>query len=196
MLNTLTFKTPGMAAVWLGEIRNQFSDGYYEFDEAWMDDEKSRIIEEFQHANVEVAGEDWKSGLDMGKGYRESCPLSGVKALESILSELKYHRVWPYCMAFYYAFGEKYGIEKLKELQKLCVLEVAEDMVFDAWFWQGMPSYSKSHWYQQRKDELKDRINLEELLEYFENLDRDATIEKLRKNIDEIDMVLGYNACN
>lgn len=196
MLNTLTFKTPGMAAVWLGEIRNQFSDGYYEFDEVWMDDEKSRIIEGFLHADVEVAGEDWKGGLDMGNGYREGCPLSGVEVLENMLSNLKYRKVWPYCVAFYYAFGEKYGIEKLKEMQNLCLLEIAEDMVFDAWFWQGMPSYSKSHWYQQRMAELKDRINLVELLEYFENLDRDATIEKVRENIDEIDMVLGYNACN
>ena len=30
MLNTLSFRTAGMAAVWLCEVRGQFSDGYYE----------------------------------------------------------------------------------------------------------------------------------------------------------------------
>ena len=196
MLNTLSFRTAGMAAVWLCEVRGQFSDGYYENDEVWMDEEKSRILGGFLGADVEVAGEGWKGGLDMGDGYREGCPLSGVEALESVLPYLNYRKTWPYRVAFYYAFGEKYGIEKLKELQNLCLLEIAEDMVFDAWFWQGMPSYSKSHWYQQRKDELKDRINLEELLDYFENLDKDATIEKVYENMDELDMVLRYSSHN
>lgn len=196
MLNTLSFRTAGMAAVWLCEVRGQFSDGYYENDEVWMDEEKSRVLEGFLSADVEVAGEGWKGGLDMGDGYREGCPLSGVEALESVLSNLNYRETWPYRVVFYYAFGEKYGIEKLKELQNLCLLEIAEDMVFDAWFWQGMPSYSNSHWYKQREAELKDRINLEELLDYFENLDKDATIEKVYENMDELDMVLRYSGHN
>ena len=196
MLNTLSFRTAGMAAVWLCEVRGQFSDGYYENDEAWIDEEKSRVLEGFLGADVEVAGEGWKGGLDMGDGYRESCPLSGVEALESVLSHLNYRKVWPYRVAFYYAFGEKYGIEKLKELRAECAFEVAEDMVFDAWFLQGMPSYHDTRWYKQREIKLKEMVNLEELLEYFENLDRDETIGKVYDNMDELDMILRYSGHN
>lgn len=196
MLNTLSFRTTGMAAVWLCEVRGQFSDGYYENDEAWMDEEKSRILEGFLGADVEVAGEGWKGGLDMGDGYREGCPLSGVEALKRVLSNLNYHETWPYRVAFYYAFGEKYGIEKLKELQDAWAFEVVEDIAFDAWFLHGMPSYRDSLWYKQHEVKLKECISEEELLDYFENLDKDAVIEKVYENMDELDMVLRYSGHN
>ena len=196
MLNTLYFRTAGMAAVWLCEVRGQFSDGYYENNEAWMDEEKSRILEGFLGADVEVAGEGWKGGLDMGDGYREGCPLSGVEALESVLSNLNYHEAWPYRVAFYYTFGEKYGIEKLKELQDAWAFEVVEDIAFDAWFLHGMPSYRDSPWYKQHEAKLKECINEEELLDYFENLNKDAIIEKVYENMAELDMVLQYSGHN
>lgn len=196
MLNTLSFRTAGMAAVWLCEVRGQFSDGYYENDEAWMDEEKSRILEGFLGADVEVAGEGWKGGLDMGDGYREGCPLSGVEALKRVLSNLNYHEAWPYRVAFYYAFGEKYGIEKLKELQDAWAFEVVEDIAFDAWFLHGTPSYRDSIWYKQHEVKLKECISEEELHDYFENLDKDAVIEKVYENMDELDMVLRYSGHN
>lgn len=50
-MSTLYFKTPGIAAVWLCEIRGQFSDGVFENHPAWERMSTREILYEFLRAD-------------------------------------------------------------------------------------------------------------------------------------------------
>lgn len=56
-------------------------------------------------ADVEVAGEGWKAGIDTGDGYRKGSPLSGRRVLESVLGYLQ--DGWAWRVVAQYAIGEK-----------------------------------------------------------------------------------------
>lgn len=185
--NTLSFRTAGIAAVWLCEIRGQFSDGTYENNSAWENPEMKDILWGFMDADVEVAGENWKAGLDMGDGYCESSPFSGRACLKSVLRYLKDE--WAWRVVAQYAIGEKYGIEVVKQLEENHFMEyLTNRMLSKVW------KCEKFCYKNIRKEmaSINKIIDVKEVTEYFSTLDRYEVLDKLLKNADELDEVLKY----
>lgn len=187
MLNTLSFRTAGMAAVWLCEIRSQFSDGTFENHRAWKNKGTREILWSFMRADVEVAGKDWEAGIDTGDGYREGSPLSGSLALDRVLKYLK--DGWAWRVVAQYAIGEKYGIEVVKKLDESCLMNyLTHRMLSKVW------KCEKFCYKNTRKEmaQINKIVNVKEVTAYFETLDRYQVLEDLYEHADELDMVLDY----
>lgn len=187
MLNTLSFRTAGMAAVWLCEIRGQFSDGTFENHSAWKNEDTREILWDFMRADVEVAGEGWKAGIDTGDGYRKGSPLSGRRALESVLGYLQ--DGWAWRVVAQYAIGEKYGIEVVKKLNESYLMDyLTNRMLSKVW------KCEKFCYKNIRKEmaQINKIVNVKEVTAYFETLDRYQVLEDLYEHADELDMVLDY----
>ena len=187
MLNTLYFRTAGIAAIYLLEIRGQITDGYYENSDLW-DSEQGDILEDFVNAEIEVAGEKWKRGLQTSDG-RISCPVSGIEALESVLSFLNEETHWPYRVGLYYALGEKYGIELVKKMSANRGENAVEALALYLWHIAGDDHVYKTMIKDRRLTSLFD---INELCEFLKSLDPKELIDKVESASDELDEVLDY----
>lgn len=190
-MSTLSFKTPGIAAVWLCEIRGQFSDGYYENNDAWEDEECSELLQNFLSATVEVKGDEWKAGLDTGSRYRKCCPLSGSDALWSLISYLRNGEKWAWRVPVYYALGEKYDLDKLCELSdsyldSYLVSEILERA------WEIEKHYASDSYRKKKLEQINKIIDVEEAVAYFKTINKDEVLRKLTENVEELDAVLNF----
>ena len=186
-MSTLYFKTPGIAAVWLCEIRGQFSDGIFENNSAWENPETNEILFEFLQADVKV-GSGGKPGLNMSNGERLYCPLSGTNCLNEFLTYLYSGHAWAWRVVVFYTLGELYGINIVKKLNSCCIYGLATYLAAEAWGYSSF--YLKSE--RTRKLARANKIiNVEDALAKFKQLDPREMLIKLRRHANELDDALG-----
>ena len=185
-MSTLYFKTPGIAAVWLCEIRGQFSDGVFENHSAWERTSTREILYEFLSADAKVGS--GKHGIYLSNGEHVRCPLSGTTCLDEFLAYLYRGNNWAWRVVVYYTLGELYGINIVKKLYSCCIDELATYLITEAW---GYPHFYLKSERARKLAKANKIINVEDALAKFKQLNPHEMLTNLRRHADELDDALG-----